>query len=153
MFRLVHLSILSVYLLAPALLYAATPKEQAPELILSCNISFDNYDHIDHAVQSLEITLSAGKHKAGGMHLVSQKGDYEFWVMVHGVQTLEERRSIINFQVAIKHKPSQLFMHALSDTSYDPDKPPHHARISLVNYHPGSGHEVGELFFECRYLD
>lgn len=43
-------------------------------------------------------------------------------------------------------------MHALSDTSHDPAQPSAKARISLVDYQPGSFLENGELLFECTTL-
>ncbi|MCP4117880.1 MAG: hypothetical protein GY737_21260 [Desulfobacteraceae bacterium] len=112
-----------------------------------------DFDGIDHAVKSVEVILKELKHKPGGMILVSQTEDYEFWVMTHGVQTINGRVFINNFQVAIKDKASKLFMHALSDTTHTSERPPKHARISLVDYYPDSSLEKGELLFECRHIE
>jgi len=122
-------------------------------LTLLCNVSFSNFDNIEHSVKTEEVMLTAAKHQPGGMHLVTQTSNYEFWVMTHGLQTKNNQRFINNFQVAIKHKASQLFMHALSGTNHSPDTPPKHARISLVDYHPDSSLEKGELLFECSTIE
>lgn len=122
-------------------------------LELICNISFSNFDNIEHTAKTMEITLTGAKHQPGGMQLVTQTDNYEFWVMTHSVQTIGNQRFISNFQVAIKHKPDQLFMHALSDTSYSPDHLPRRARISLVDYHPDTALEAGELIFDCKHID
>lgn len=117
---------------------------------LNCHISFNNYDHVQQADMSKEVTVSNIKNKSGGVILVAQTKGHEFWVMAHGVQSIGLQSFITNFQVAIKHKASGLFMHALSDTSHDPSSPPKQSRISLVDYHPNSTLESGELIFECN---
>ena len=152
MFQLIRFSIL-VILLLPLYVQADSPGKQKLHLELNCNTSFSNFDNIENAVTSSQVTLTAAKHQPGGMQLVTQTSTYEFWVMTHGIQTISSLRFINNFQVAIKHKASQLFMHALSDTSHSPDMAPKHARISLVDYHPDSNLEKGELMFECRTIE
>ena len=152
MFQLIRLTILVIYLL-PLNVQADSPGKQKLHLELNCTTSFNNFDNIENAVTSSQVTLTAAKHQPGGMQLVTQTSTYEFWVMAHGVQTINRQKFINNFQVAIKHKDSQLFMHALSDTSHTPDIPPKHARISLVDYHPDSTLEKGELLFECRRIE
>ena len=127
--------------------------EQVKNLIplnLTCDISFNNFDNIDHAVTTKDIILTQAKHKPDGMKLVSQTRDYEFWVMTHSVQSIAGQKFVNNFQVAIKHKTSQLFMHALSDTGHSPEVQPEKARISLVDYHLNTTLEKGELIFECH---
>ena len=121
-------------------------------LELSCNIVFDHYSGID-TTTSRDVTLSNYKHKPGGMIKVSESGDFEFWVMTHSVQKINNQTLINNFQVAIKEKKSQLFMHALSDSVFSPGQSPHHARISLISYHPDQSIETGELLFECRHFE
>ena len=133
--------------------YAEDKGKTIIPLKLQCNISFMDFDGIDHAVKTVEVILKDLKHRPGGMIRVSQTEKYEFWVMTHGVQTINGLRFIYNFQVAIKDKASKLFMHALSDTSHTPDSPPKHARISLVEYYPDSFLEKGELLFDCRHLE
>jgi len=119
-------------------------------LSLTCDISFDNFDSIDIAQTSKNIILTQAKHKPDAMKQVSQTSGYEFWVMTHGVQSIAGQEFVNNFQVAIKDKASQLFMHALSDTSHNPEFQPEKARISVVDYHSGTTLEKGELIFECR---
>ncbi len=84
---------------------------------------------------------------------VYQNNNYEFWVMTHSIQKLNTQKFINNFQVAIRHKTSNLFVHALSDSSFNPEKCPKHARISLVDYQQGTFLEKGKLCFECMNLD
>lgn len=132
---------------------ASEKNETEIALKLRCNISFSQFDQIDHAVKTVVVTLSELKHRPGRMKLVSQTKNYEFWVMPHLIQTLNEHRFISNFQVAIKEKSSQLFMHALSDSSHIPDQTPKYARISLVDYHPNTTLEKGELSFDCRSIE
>lgn len=136
-----------IVFLDPATLQAET---SVISLHLTCNIAFSHFNAIKSAHITKNITLTQVKHKTGGMKLVSQTADYEFWVMTHAVQMLNEQKFINNFQVAIKHKSTQLFFHALSDTSHSADKQPQTARISLVDYYPDSTLEKGELFFECH---
>lgn len=97
----------------------------------------------------MSVSLKNIKSQKGGAVLASQTKDYEFWVMSHSQQTIENKTFINNYQVAIKDKNNGYFMHALSDSIYSPDKNPTKARISLVEYHPDSLIENGELFFEC----
>jgi hypothetical protein len=120
-----------------------------PPLSLKCSAVFSNYNGVKHAATFIDVTLSQPKHNPGGMILATQTKDYEFWVMSHGVQTLNNKRFINNFQVAIRDKATGLFMHALSDTSHNADNPPEHARICLVDYHNESNLEKGELCFSC----
>ena len=133
--------------------YAEEKGKSNISLRLQCNISFRNFDGIALAAKTVEIELTELKHNPGGMIQVSHTDDYEFWVMTHTVQTINGQRFINNFQVAIKDKASKLFMHALSDSSYTPEKSPKHARISLVDYYPDSFLEKGELFFDCRHIE
>lgn len=121
-------------------------------LNLQCTVAFSNFDQIEERSKSGEITLTDLKHKPGGMVRFTQTKAYEFWVMTHSVQSVNNESFINNFQVAIRHKESGLFMHALSDTTNRVDQPPHAARISLVNYHAETALEKGELFFECSPL-
>lgn len=100
-----------------------------------------------------ELVLTNFKHKPGGIRLVTQTGEYEFWVMTHNIQTINNKRFVSNFQVAIKHNSSRLFIHALSDTTHTAGSSPKHARISIVEYQPDSFIEKGELLFECRAFD
>ena len=133
--------------------YAEDGGKSSFTLPLQCNIAFTNFDNIEHASTSAVITLTELKHKRGGFILVFQTANYEFWVMTHGVQTINDRQFVNNFQVAIKHKASKLFMHALSDSSHTPETPPRHARISIVDYYPDSSLEKGELSFECHSIE
>jgi len=118
-------------------------------LTLQCNIAFTNYNNVEHATITKTTKLTNYKHKEGGAVLVSQTDDYEFWAMVHGVQEINNKKFINNFQVAIKNKHNNVFMHALSDTTHTAERAPKQARLSLVDYHPDSFLEKGELFFEC----
>lgn len=118
-------------------------------LKLECTINFSNYQGIDHKSISKKVTLTALKHQKGGAILVTQTDNYEFWVMTHGQQTINDLKFFNNFQVAIKDKNSSLFMHAMSDSSHDPDKKPLKSRISLVKYAKNTFLEEGELLFEC----
>lgn len=118
-------------------------------LQLQCSINISNYNGVDHASILKNVELVKLKHKTNGAVLVSQTDEYEFWVMIHAQQTLNDQRFFNNFQVAIKDKKTELFMHALSDTSNDSDVKPVRARLSLVKYFTGSFLEEGELLFEC----
>ena len=139
--------IISAYLfLSGVASYAASKPEP---LQLQCTVNISNYNGIDHASVSKDIVLSQLKHKTGGAVLVSQTDDYEFWAMTHGQQTINNVTFFNNFQIAIKDKKSNLFMHALSDTSNLPDVMPVKARLSLVKYIEGSFIEDGELLYEC----
>lgn len=152
MFRINNL-IVFFLIISSFSLYAKDQVNTNISLKLLCNVAFSNFDNIDHSVKTEEVMLTAIKHQRGGMLLVTQTRNYEFWVMTHGIQTINNKRFINNFQVAIKHKASQLFMHALSDTSHTPGMLPKHARVSLVNYHHDSNLENGELLFECRRIE
>lgn len=122
------------------------------EIKLLCSINLANYDGIQHAAVSKEISLTALKHLKGGAVLVSQTNKHEFWAMIHGQQTLNNLTFINNFQVAIKNKKSGLFMHALSDTNHNPESKPKKARLSLIDYASNSFLEKGELIFECLFI-
>jgi len=128
---------------------ASHAASKAEPLQLQCTINISNYNGVDHASISKDIKLAQLKHKAGGAVLVSQTDDYEFWAMTHGQQTIKNVVFFNNFQVAIKDKKRNLFMHALSDTSNLPDITPVKARLSLVKYFEESFVEEGELLFEC----
>lgn len=152
MFR-INCLIIFFLIIASINVYAEDQGEPQVSLKLLCNIAFSNFDNIEYSAKTKEITLTNMKHKPGGMQLVTQTSGYEFWAMIHGVQTMNDQCFINNFQVAIKHKTSQLFMHALSDTSHTPGNIPKHARVSLVDYHTNSSLEKGELLFECRHIE
>jgi hypothetical protein len=134
-------------------LFAKDKSVNAFSLPLQCSIVFSDFDAVENESAFVDVTLVALKHKSGGAVLAYQAKGYEFWVMAHSVQTTNTKKFVNNFQVAIKHKRNKLFMHALSDSSNDPKSPPGHARISLLEYHPGSFLEKGELFFDCKYLE
>ncbi len=134
-------------------LYAENQTSNDISLRLVCNISFSDFSNIENTAITKEITLTQIKHKSGGMKLVAQTSDYEFWAMIHGVQTINGQQFVNNFQVAIKQKTSQVLMHALSVTSHTASVRPKHARVSLVNYRPESNMEKGELLFECRHIE
>jgi hypothetical protein len=70
--------------------------------------------------------------------------------MTHGVQTIGNERFINSFQVAVKHKASKIFSHALSYRSFSAANQPKYARISLVEYYPDSLLEQHEVLFECE---
>ena len=123
---------------------------ESMKLTLACEIHFSNFKNIHQAVTTKTVILTALKHQKGGAQRVTQTDDYEFWVMVHGVQSLNKQQRINNFQVAIKNKHSGEFMHAMSDRVYSDQAQPARARISLVEYQAGSLLEKGELFFECQ---
>jgi hypothetical protein len=133
---------------------AAQATDPTPPVLinLQCDVIFSNYRGIEHAATHEKVSLTALKQQTGGAKLVTQTDDFEFWVMVHGMQNLNGQDFINNYQVAIKEKSTGLFMHALSDTSHDPWQPPSKARISLVDYQPGSFLEKGELLFECTTI-
>jgi hypothetical protein len=133
-----------------ALLFTTRLFADISPLGLQCTVAFTHFDRIENMSKSGEVTLSDIKHKPRGSIKFTQTEAYEFWVMAHGVQSTNDHAFINNFQVAIKHKESGLFMHALSDTSHSKNKPPLAASISLVNYHTGTMLENGELFFECK---
>lgn len=129
---------------------AAQPAENSlTPLQLQCSITITNYNGIDHASISKNVELLAIKHKPGGAVLVSQTDDYQFWVMIHGQQALNNVKFFNNFQVAIMDKKTNIFMHALSDTNNNSNVKPLKARLSLVKYFPNSFLEEGELLFEC----
>lgn len=151
MFRINYL-IVFFLIITSFSLHAKDQDNTGISLKLLCNIAFSNFDNIEHTVKTEEVMLTAEKYQRGGMQLVTQTSSYEFWVMTHGIQTINKRQFINNFQVAIKHKASQLFMHALSDTSHTPGMPPKHARVSLVDYRPDTNLEKGELVLECRHI-
>ena len=125
------------------------PTDGIVAINLTCRISFDDFDGIERAVITRDIILTHTKHGAGGMRQVSQSKDYEFWVMIHDVEPVMGQEFIKNFQVAIKHKASKLFMHALSATSHSPEFPAEKSRVSLVEYYPGTTRKKGELIFAC----
>ncbi len=149
MHRLIGL-IIPFFLVSTA--HADDQRNLIEELKLQCNIIYNNYDNIEHTAKTVEVTLNNYKHKSGGMIRIIQTKDYEFWVMTHGIQKIHDRTFINTFQVAIKTKGNNLFMHALSDITHSPENPPKQARISLVNYYPNSSLEKGELLFECRSI-
>lgn len=98
------------------------------------------------------VSLDNDKHKSGGSKLVTQTDSFEFWVMTHTIQTINEQSFISGFQVAIKDKKSGFLAHALSDSSHNPKQSPVKARISLVDYAADSLIEKGDLFFVCSSL-
>jgi hypothetical protein len=136
------------------IVHAADAKDVvSPKLQLQCDVLYSNYAGIHHAEKHAKVTLQGLKQQAHGAKLITQTKDYEFWVMIHGLQTIGEHTFINNFQVAIRNKHTKEFYHALSDSSYSPKYFPHQARISLVEYQPNTFLEKGELLFECRRLD
>jgi hypothetical protein len=122
---------------------------QPGALMLNCTIISRDFSDIKDTTISQEAVINALKHKPGGAAKVTTIEPYEFWVMVHSMM-LGEQPKIINFQVAIKDRRTNQFMHALSNTSIDGANPINMARISLVEYYPDSMLEKGELLFECR---
>lgn len=150
MYRVIYSLVLFQFLIFPGSLLAADAKHS--QLNLRCQIHFTNYHGIKQASSGVNASLKNIKNQEGGAVLATQTKDFEFWVMSHGQQNINGKIFINNFQVAIKDKKSGFFMHALSDSVYTPDKKPSSARISLVDYHPGSLLEKGELFFECKSL-
>jgi hypothetical protein len=143
-------------LIVPLFLISIVSAEGQDNMInkvkLQCNITFSNYDNIEYTAKTVEVALNNYKHKSGGMIMVTQTKDYEFWVMTHGIQKINKRAFINTFQVAIKKKGNNLFMHALSDITHSPENPPKQARISLVDYDSNSSLEKGELCFECMSI-
>ena len=87
---------------------------------------------MNYQIFSRGIRLTQAKHRSGGMKRASQTADYEFRVMTHAVQSLKGLKFINNFQVAIKLKSSQLFIHALSDTTHSADRPPQKTGICML---------------------
>ncbi len=134
------------------LLFACLPINSADFVLpieLTCKIFFSNYAGVKQAEITRIVVLKHLKHNANGREMISQTDDFEFWVMLHSAQTLDEKRFVNNFQVAIKEKKTGLFAHAMSDSSHSFDVKPKSARISFVEYHPESFIESGELFFKC----
>ncbi len=123
------------------------------KLSLSCNIIFDNYSGFKDTSITKDIVLTNYKHKPGGMIKISELNGFEFWAMIYSVQKINDQTFINSFQVAIKDKANNLFMHALSDLVFTPNATPNQARISLVDYRGNGQEEKGELLFECRHLD
>jgi hypothetical protein len=122
------------------------------KLSLSCNIIFDNYSGFKDTSISKDIVLTNYKHKPGGMIKISELHGFEFWAMIYSVQRINNQTLINSFQVAIKDKATNLFMHALSDIVFTTNTTPNQARISLVDYWGNGQEEKGELLFECRNL-
>jgi len=118
-------------------------------LDLQCTINISNYNGVKHASITKNVSLTALKHRLGGAVLVSQTDEYEFWAMIHGVQTTGDSAIVNNYQVAIKDKGTGVFMHALSDTTHNANVRPVSARLSLVSYNKNTFLEEGELIFEC----
>lgn len=118
-------------------------------LDLQCVVEFRDFEKVEHILKVVDVRLSQIKHKPGGHVLVAETDHYEFWVMVHGTQSINDQNIVNAFQTAIKHKNSLLFMHALSDVSHSASDLPKRSRVSLVEYHPNSMLEKGELMLEC----
>lgn len=118
-------------------------------LMLNCTITAQDFSGLKDTAISKETVISGMKHEPGGAVKIATLAPYEFWVMVHGT-VLSKPSRILNYQVAIKDKRTNQFFHALSETSPDSAHPPRSARISLVEYHPNSMMEKGELFLECK---
>lgn len=118
-------------------------------LVVNCTVMSRDFSELNDTLFSKEAVLSKMKHQPGGAVNITNIGPYEFWVMVHGM-VLGGQSQITNYQVAIKDKRTNQFMHALSDTSLNSNNPPKAARISLVEYYPESLLEKGELLFECK---
>jgi hypothetical protein len=145
-----NLNIITIVLLFTFNSHAESPTRDELSLTLICNISFSDAKALENNINTDEIRLSAEKHKRGGAKLIHQNNEYEFWVMTHGVQTMGNEKFINSFQVAVKHKKSKIFSHALSDRSFSAIKQPKYARISLVEYYPDSLLEQNEVLFECE---
>lgn len=118
-------------------------------LSLKCSVLVSNYSGVEQASHFADVVLTVSKNLPGGNVRVTRMQGFEFWVMTHGLQRTNNQVVFNSFQVAIKSIKSGLFIHALSDVSFDVSKPPQQARISLVDYHPDSFIESGELLFEC----
>ena len=145
-----NLNIITIVLLFTLNSHAALSAKDELSLTLICNIYFSDAKALENNINTDEIRLSAAKHKRGGAKLIHQTNEYEFWVMTHGVQTIGNERFINSFQVAVKHKKSKMFSHALSDRSFSTVNQPKYARISLVEYYPDSLLEQHEVLFECE---
>lgn len=150
MYRLIFYVLLFNFISYPLSIQAKNSSDS--QLKLQCSIHFNNFNGIEQASTGMKVSIKNVKNQEGGAVLVTQTKDYEFWVMSHSQQKLEGKSFINNFQVAIKDKKTGLFMHALSDSSYSATQKPSKARISLVDYHPNSLLEKGELFFECNSI-
>ncbi len=155
MYRRITLMILFVFLLSGCtdfLKPTGSDKIVIPspaELNLNCTIISADYRGIHDILITKKVKLIGLKHQPNGAVKVASYGNFDFWVMIYGMKLDGVEPVIMNFQVAIKDRRSDQFMHALSDTSFDKNKPPQMARISLVEYHPNSMVEKGELLFEC----
>lgn len=148
-----NLNIITIVLLFTFNSHAESSTRDELLLTLTCNINFSDGKALENNINTDEIRLSAAKHKRGGAELIHQTNEYEFWVMTHGVQTIGNERFINSFQVAVKHKESKIFSHALSDRSFSAVNQPKYARISLVEYYPNSLLEQHEVLFECENTD
>ncbi len=119
-------------------------------LSLSCGISLSAYAGVASESHFFDVVLSHHKHKEGGHKLVLERQGLQFWVMAHSVQTLSGVEFINSYQLAVKDSVSGLFVHVLSDISNTPLVAPQSARLSLVDYHPDTFLEKGELMFDCK---
>lgn len=119
-------------------------------LSLSCGISLSAYAGVESESHFFDVVLSHHKHKEGGHKLVLERQGLQFWVMTHSVQTLSGVEFINSYQLAVRTLASGLFVHALSDVSNAPSVAPRSARLSLVDYHPDTFLEKGELMFDCQ---
>jgi len=136
--RKVISSLIVLFLIISQALAEQSGNEFIP-LKLSCFVSFQNYDGIEEALTTKQVKLDNHKHEDGGVSLVTQTDSYEFWAMTHGIQSTAGAKAFIrDFQVAIRHKQSGLFMHALSNETNSPENQAKKARISLVSYYPNT---------------
>jgi len=145
-----NINLIIIVLLFTLNSHAESSTREKVSLTLTCNINFSDAKALENNINTDEIRLSAAKHKRGGAKLIHQTNEYEFWVMTHGIQTIENERFINSFQVAVKNKKSKMFSHALSDRSFSAVNQPEYARISLVEYYPDSLLEQNEILFECE---
>ena len=118
-------------------------------LVLKCTIMASDFSELKDTNLTKEAAISGMKHQPSGAVKIATVEPYEFWVMAHGLK-LNKPSQIINYQVAIKDRRTNQFMHAMSNTSLDSANPLKSARISLVDYYPNSLLEKGELIFECQ---
>mgnify|MGYP000553950425 CR=1 FL=1 len=114
---------------------------------LSCSLSTRNHPSFTDNTLFKDVTLSGQKHTTTGSLLVFSLPGYEFWVMNHVIQTAIGKKTVLNFQVAIKNIETEEFFHALSNGAYSEDVIS--AQIGLVHYAKDRLWETGELIFKC----
>ncbi|MGH1471539.1 MAG: hypothetical protein ACRBCS_10120 [Cellvibrionaceae bacterium] len=117
------------------------------DISLSCSLSTKNYPSFTDNLLFKDVTLNGQKHTTTGSSLVFSLSGYEFWAMNHAIQTTDDKKTVLNFQVAIKNITTKEFTHALSNGAYSEEVM--FAQISLVQYAEDRLWEVGELIFKC----